>query len=329
MRTKQMGKPFLLKPVGKDYLWGGTRLRTVYGKQLTMEPLAETWECATHPNGTSIVASGENAGKRLTTVLQENPSYLGTHANASGALPILIKLIDAQQNLSVQVHPDDAYARTHEQEQNGKTEMWYILDAEEGASLVYGFSRSIVPEQLTHALENGTIERYLQKVPVKKGDVFLIEAGTVHAIGAGIVLAEVQQNSNLTYRLYDYNRIDKDGRKRELHLKKAQEVIQFSVLDIPEQENRRILEQTEESKRELLCCCPYFQTEKLSLHGTVAWSQQETDGFAVFLCTEGNACIAYAEEDLFSIAKGDCVFIPANSIDFTIRGNAEILHVTC
>ena len=214
-------EPFLLQPAGKDYLWGGNRLHTLFGKQLPLHPLAETWECSTHPDGCSIVASGIDKGKTLAEVLQQHPEFLGTKTSATGDLPVLIKLIDAAKDLSVQVHPDDAYAQQYEHEPNGKTEMWYILEAEPGASLIYGFSKPMQPEQLDTCLKENTILSYLQKIPVKKGDVFLIPAGTVHAIGAGIVLAEIQQRSNLTYRLYDYNRTDATGKKRPLHVEKA------------------------------------------------------------------------------------------------------------
>ena len=188
-------EPFLLQPAGKDYLWGGNRLHTLFGKQLPLHPLAETWECSTHPDGCSIVASGIDKGKTLAEVLQQHPEFLGTKTSATGDLPVLIKLIDAAKDLSVQVHPDDAYAQQYEHEPNGKTEMWYILEAEPGASLIYGFSKPMQPEQLDTCLKENTILSYLQKIPVKKGDVFLIPAGTVHAIGAGIVLAEIQQRS--------------------------------------------------------------------------------------------------------------------------------------
>lgn len=206
-------EPFLLHPAGKDYLWGGNRLHTLFGKQIPLHPLAETWECSTHPDGCSIVASGVDKGKTLTEVLQQHPEFLGAKTSGTGDLPVLVKLIDAAKDLSVQVHPDDAYAQQYEHEPNGKTEMWYILEAEPEASLIYGFSKPMQPEQLDTCLKENTILSYLQKIPVKKGDVFLIPAGTVHAIGAGIVLAEIQQSSNLTYRLYDYNRTDATGKK--------------------------------------------------------------------------------------------------------------------
>ena len=228
MTSKNMSlnnKPFLLKPIGKDYLWGGRRLNDDFSKDVPMQPLAETWECSTHHDGTSIVASGEVKGLSLAEVLRRNPGFLGMHYANLGELPILIKLIDAKKDLSVQVHPDDEYAFKHENGQRGKTEMWYVLDASRNAQLVYGFSHDIEKSVLAKSLQDGTVEKYLQKIPVHRDDVFFIKPGTVHAIGAGALIAEIQESSNLTYRLFDYNRVDKNGRKRELHIEKALAVV--------------------------------------------------------------------------------------------------------
>ena len=268
-------EPFLLQPAGKDYLWGGNRLHTLFGKQLPLHPLAETWECSTHPDGCSIVASGVDKGKSLAEVLQQHPEFLGAKTSATGDLPVLVKLIDAAKDLSVQVHPDDAYAQQYEHEPNGKTEMWYILEAEPGASLIYGFSKPMQPEQLDTCLKENTILSYLQKIPVKKGDVFLIPAGTVHAIGAGIVLAEIQQSSNLTYRLYDYNRTDATGKKRPLHIKKAKAVIQFSANQPPQ--TKQPMQQKDGYRVQCLCKCPYFCTTLLTIQTACDWTDYQPD----------------------------------------------------
>ncbi len=237
-KTDGAFRPFLLKPAGKDYLWGGHRLKDDFSKEIDMEPLAETWECSTHPDGPSIVASGAHKGMFLTEVLKEHPEYMGTHPKTDGGLPILIKFIDAKQDLSVQVHPDDEYARKYEHGSLGKTEMWYVLDATKNARLVYGFYHDISKEKLKKSLEEGTVERYLQKVKVKKDDLFYIEAGTVHAIGAGILIAEIQECSNITYRMYDYNRMDKDGKPRTLHIERALEVANRIGTQTPRQPMR-------------------------------------------------------------------------------------------
>lgn len=207
-----MNRPFLLKPAGKDYLWGGNRLNDDFTKGIALSPLAETWECSTHPDGPSTAASGEFEGQSLSDVLMAHPEFLGTHPKTKGELPILIKFIDAKKDLSVQVHPTDAYAAEHENGQLGKTEMWYVLDAAKDTSLVYGLKTDVEKERLRAAIEKGTVEKYLQKVPVQKNDLFYIEAGTIHAIGAGALIAEIQESSNLTYRIYDYDRVDRNGK---------------------------------------------------------------------------------------------------------------------
>lgn len=320
-------EPFLLQPAGKDYLWGGNRLHTLFGKQLPLHPLAETWECSTHPDGCSIVASGIDKGKTLAEVLQQHPEFLGTKTSATGDLPVLIKLIDAAKYLSVQVHPDDAYAQQYEHEPNGKTEMWYILEAEPGASLIYGFSKPMQPEQLDTCLKENTILSYLQKIPVKKGDVFLIPAGTVHAIGAGIVLAEIQQSSNLTYRLYDYNRTDATGKKRPLHIKKAKAVIQFSANQPPQ--TKQPMQQKNGYRVQCLCKCPYFCTTLLTIQTACDWTdyQPDSDTFQVLLCISGSGTMQ-TKENALSFQNGDCIFLPAHSSMERLTGTAELLQIT-
>lgn len=320
-------EPFLLQPAGKDYLWGGNRLHTLFGKQLPLHPLAETWECSTHPDGCSIVASGIDKGKTLAEVLQQHPEFLGTKTSATGDLPVLIKLIDAAKDLSVQVHPDDAYAQQYEHEPNGKTEMWYILEAEPGASLIYGFSKPMQPEQLDTCLKENTILSYLQKIPVKKGDVFLIPAGTVHAIGAGIVLAEIQQRSNLTYRLYDYNRTDATGKKRPLHVEKAKAVIQFSANQPPQM--KQLMQQKNGYRVQCLCKCPYFCTTLLTIQTACDWTnyQPDSDTFQVLLCISGSGTMQ-TKENALSFQKGDCIFLPAHSSMERLTGTAELLQIT-
>lgn len=320
-------EPFLLQPAGKDYLWGGNRLHTLFGKQLPLHPLAETWECSTHPDGCSIVASGIDKGKTLAEVLQQHPEFLGTKTSATGDLPVLIKLIDAAKDLSVQVHPDDAYAQQYEHEPNGKTEMWYILEAEPGASLIYGFSKPMQPEQLDTCLKENTILSYLQKIPVKKRDVFLIPAGTVHAIGAGIVLAEIQQSSNLTYRLYDYNRTDATGKKRPLHIKKAKAVIQFSANQPPQ--TKQPMQQKNGYRVQCLCKCPYFCTTLLTIQTACDWTdyQPDSDTFQVLLCISGSGTMQ-TKENALSFQKGDCIFLPAHGSMERLTGTAELLQIT-
>ncbi len=344
-------EPFLLSPSGKDYIWGGSRLCTEFNKEVGMDSLAETWECSTHPDGPSWAASGIYKGMELSQVLAEHPEYLGKHAGlrpeggayrsvgtcpgacaAPAELPILIKLIDAKEDLSVQVHPDDGYARQHEGGQLGKTEMWYVLDAAPGAQLIYGFYHDMTREQLRSSIENGTVERYLQKVPVRKDDVFFIEAGTVHAIGAGALVAEVQESSNLTYRLYDYDRTDKMGNKRPLHIDRALEVADLKSAAEPRQPVR-LLRYRKGYASELLCRCRHFQVERYllnteSVRGLVAFQTSE-NSFQVFLCLDGCGAVFLENGESFNFFKGDCIFVPADSMVMKMHGKAKFLNVRC
>lgn len=323
-----MNHPFLLKPSAKDYLWGGNRLNDEFAKGIELSPLAETWECSTHPAGPSYAASGEFAGKTLVEILKENPQFLGTHPQALGELPILIKFIDAKQDLSVQVHPDDHYAWEFENGQQGKTEMWYVLDAGKDAGLIYGLSRSIEKPALRQAIENGTLEKYLQKVSVRKDEVFFIEPGTIHAVGAGTLIAEVQQNSNLTYRLYDYDRTDKHGNKRELHVDKALAVANLESSAAPRQP-LRVLKYRQGVASELLCRCRYFEVYRMIVNTErrqkVTYRADEMS-FRVLLCIKGCGFIRFGQESL-NVYKGDCIFVPANSAELQINGQMQFLDV--
>ncbi len=330
-KTDGAFRPFLLKPAGKDYLWGGHRLKDDFSKEIDMEPLAETWECSTHPDGPSIVASGAHKGMLLTEVLKEHPEYMGTHPKTDGGLPILIKFIDAKQDLSVQVHPDDEYAKKYEHGSLGKTEMWYVLDATKNARLVYGFYHDISKEKLKKSLEEGTVERYLQKVKVKKDDLFYIEAGTVHAIGAGILIAEIQECSNITYRMYDYNRMDKDGKPRTLHIERALEVANRIGTQTPRQP-MRVLRYQKGCASELLCRCKYFQVERqlINTEKCREMADFQTDGnsFQVLLCVDGCGTL-FGEGEMIHFFKGDCIFVPADSMPLKLHGRAQMLKVRC
>lgn len=326
--------PFLLKPAAKDYLWGGSRLNDDFGKEIDISPLAETWECSTHPNGQSIVASGVHNGKLLGDVIKEHPEYLGTHPlqtmDGSLTLPILIKLIDAKQNLSVQVHPDDNYALTHEKSL-GKTEMWYILSACENAYLVYGFKQDMHAERVKKSIAEGNIEKYLNRVPVHKDDLFYIEAGTVHAIGSGVIVAEIQESSNLTYRLYDYGRVDKNGKARDLHIEKALRVMNYASSAFPRQP-MRVLQYRRGCASELLTRCKYFQVERLILntetYRKLTEFKAESNSFHALLCTDGCGII-FGEGFMLNFFKGDCIFVPAESIPLKLHGKAQLLNVSC
>jgi mannose-6-phosphate isomerase len=323
-------RPFLLKPAGQDYLWGGNRLNDDFSKGIDLSPLAETWECSTHPDGPSIVASGEHKGETLSEVIKHHPEYLGTHPKSEGELPILIKFIDAKNDLSVQVHPDDEYARTHENGQLGKTEMWYVLDATHDAKLIYGLNHDTDKETMRKGIEQGTLGKYLQKVRIKKDDLFYIKAGTIHAIGAGALIAEIQENSNLTYRLYDYDRIDKNGNKRELHIDKALEVANLKASTEPRQP-MRVLKYRQGCASELLCRCEYFEVNRMIVNTErcrqMVEYQADSTSFRVLLCTDGCGSIHFGNGEYLSFFKGDCIFAPANSVAIKIHGKAQFLDV--
>ena len=323
-------KPFLLKPAAKDYLWGGTRLNDDFGKNIALNPLAETWECSTHKDGPSVVA---NTGEALPSILKSHPEFLGTHSlRATGGraeLPILVKLIDAKNDLSVQVHPDDDYAKKIENSL-GKTEMWYVIDSKKSSELVYGFCQDVSKEQVKTSATDGSILKYLNHVKVNKGDLFFIEPGTVHAIGAGCLIAEIQESSNITYRLYDYDRVDKNGNKRELHLDKALDVINLKSSASPRQP-MRVYRYQSGCAHELLCRCRYFQVERIILNTEnrkLAVYKTFSNSFHSLLCVDGCG-VLFGDGIMIPFFKGDCIFVPADSIPLKLHGKAQILDISC
>ena len=316
-----------LQPAGMDYLWGGTRLRDEYGKKIEITPLAETWECSVHPDGSSIIANGEYRGKTLAEVLEKHPEWMGTKIQ-NGEFPILAKFIDAKKDLSVQVHPDDLYAREHEH-QNGKTEMWYVIDADDGAELIYGFRHKVTEQILRDAVNTGTLNKHLQKVKVHKGDVFYVPAGTVHGIGAGILIAEIQESSNVTYRVYDYDRVDKNSKKRELHFDKAVRVMDMDVAPDVKQKPR-IVKHYPGCSRELLCRCKYFEVERIQVTKAFSFSVLE-ESFQVIMCLDGEGQIETMDENRKPVRfiKGRTMFLPAGLGRCLAVGDAELLKVRC
>ncbi|MBP3361414.1 MAG: class I mannose-6-phosphate isomerase [Clostridia bacterium] len=299
-----------LAPAFKDYLWGGTKLKTEFNKKSGLDKVAESWELSTHPDGCSTVVSGEFAGMSLPEYLSRTGSA-GRKAENFEFFPILIKFIDAKDNLSIQVHPSDEYALKNENS-FGKTEMWYILSCEENAFLYYGFSRCITKEEYRERIENNTITEVLNKVYVKKGDVFFIPSGTVHAIGKGIVICEIQQNSNLTYRVYDYDRRGKDGKPRELHIEKAIEVSELKPA-----------EPCESKEENVLASCSYFTAEKHNVSGEITLCC-DPECFRSIIVTEGSGSLTLGGASL-SLVKGDSIFIPAQEGSFTVSGSCEII----
>lgn len=304
-----------LTPAYKDYLWGGHRLVEEYNKEYAGNVLAESWELSCHPDGPSMIVNGPCAGKSLAEYIrQEGWQVLGSHCERFQEFPLLIKFIDARDNLSIQVHPDNTYALKTEG-QYGKTEMWYIMDCAEDAYLYYGFAQNISREEFEERIRQDTLLEVLNKVPVQKGDVLFIEAGTIHAIGKNILIAEIQQNSNVTYRVYDYGRVGKDGKKRELHVEKALEV----TSRIPIRRSRTFTPH--------IADCDYFTVDKLYLDGDIIESASGDIGresFASILFLSGQGTISCGNE-LLSFRKGDSFFLPAGSGKYEITGSCEAL----
>lgn len=309
--------PVKMIPAFKDYLWGGRRLIDNYNKNCNMDKAAESWELSTHPDGESVVAEGKYENMKLSEYISANSGCIGDRAEKFDNFPILIKLIDAYDNLSVQVHPDDEYALKIEKEY-GKTEMWYILECDEGATLYYGVNRELTADELKHRIENNTVLEVLNKVHVKKGDVFFIEAGTIHAIGKGIVICEIQQNSNTTYRIYDYNRRDKAGKPRELHIEKALQVTKLSpqTAFLPD-----------ENDKNLLAKCKYFTVYSYNVNGC---EKVKTDcgSFRALTVTDGNITLNL-NDNMIAMKKGDTVFVPAQDgvMNFTGLGTVIVSYV--
>lgn len=307
-----------LCPSYKEYLWGGKKLMTDFHKDYDGEILAESWELSCHQDGPSYIANGEYEGETLEEyIVMEGKKILGKHARRFARFPVLIKFIDAAQDLSVQVHPSDEFAIENEQ-QYGKTEMWYVVDCEEGASLYYGFSREVGKEELEQRILDNTLLEVLNKVYVKKGDVLFIEPGTIHAIGKGNVIAEIQQNSNVTYRVYDYGRKDKDGKVRDLHIEKALQV------------TRRIPMLRQKSFEPHIASCEYFTVDKIVLDGRIMKCMSGTidpTTFVSILVLEGEGSIRSGSQTL-GFKKGDSLFITADTGNYEMEGMCEVLVTT-
>ena len=312
-----MLKPIKLNPVFKEIIWGGNRLKTEYNKKSDLNNIAESWELTVRPDGMNAIIGGDFDGCTLEEYIKNNGECVVSNKKEP-FFPLLIKFIDAEDNLSVQVHPDDEYGLKNANSL-GKTEMWYIIDAKPGAQLVYGLKPGVTVEEFKTAIEENKVEENLNYVNVKKGDVFFIPSGLVHAIGSGILLAEIQQNSNITYRVYDYNRIGKDGKPRELHVQDALNVI----VNRNEAEIEKIQFSTNVKNNNTLACCEYFNVEKYNIDGTFQFSTN-VESFASLLCLRGNGKIIYNDEE-FEFNKGDSYFIPANIGDFSVEGNLEVI----
>lgn len=319
-------KAIKLNPAFKDYLWGGTKLRDEYGKKCDLDKVAESWELSCHKDGCSVVADGEYAGLTLPQYIEKaGKAVLGTDCEKFEYFPILIKLIDAKQNLSVQVHPDNDYAMRVEGEY-GKTEMWYVVDCEPGAGLLYGFKHEISKEEFRRRIEDNTLLEVTNRVEVHPGDVFFIEAGTLHAIGEGILIAEIQQNSNTTYRVYDYGRVGADGKPRQLHIEKAIDVTRLAPATRPCGRPQAKPEAFDGGSVLPLASCDYFTVKEMEVTSHAALMADEKS-FHSLLLLDGSLTLSMGGEKL-EMEKGASVFVPAGSGDYTLTGKGRLILTT-
>ncbi|MDO4262265.1 MAG: mannose-6-phosphate isomerase, class I [Eubacteriales bacterium] len=299
-----------LEPAFKDNLWGGTRLRDIYKKKCDYDIIAESWELSTHKAGQSIVATGGSRGLMLGEYIERfGREILGWKCDPYERFPLLIKFIDSRDSLSIQVHPGDDYALRKEDEY-GKNELWYIVDCEPDSWLYCGFSRDTDEEEVRRRIADGTLTDILNKIPVKKGESYFIETGTVHAIGPGVLICELQQSSNVTYRLYDYLRRDKYGELRELHVDKAMDVVNF---------HRKNMEATRSME------CKYFSVEECRFDREVSFHLDDSS-FRAFVVLEGEGTICCGKDSL-AYRPADCFFVPAGKKNVTMEGGGLVLKV--
>lgn len=308
-----------LTPIYKDYLWGGNKLQSKYHKNDTdKEIVAESWELSTHPDGISRINN-----ELLNEYLKENPQILGAKCKENDS-PLLIKYIDAKGKLSIQVHPDDAYAKMNEHD-NGKTELWYVVEADENAYIYLGLKQTITKSEFYEAISTSTITDYLNKVSVKKGNVFLVEPGTLHSIGEGCLIAEIQKKSNVTYRAYDFNRKDQNGNLRPLHIDKALEVTNLKQSNhdgLPDE----IIKQTASTTIERLKKCDYFTVDYYAIKNKETFNVNE-ESFKVLMLIVGNAAVSTGEETVF-LEQGESIFLSAGDYEVSVTGICEFLTVS-
>jgi len=305
-------QPLKLAPVLKNIIWGGTRLSIEYNKGNVGDKIAESWELTSRADGDNVIVGGEYDGVMFSDYLKENPDAVGKKSEG-GRFPLLIKLIDAEADLSIQVHPDDAYAAAHTTDL-GKTEMWYIVDAKEGAHIIYGMKDRYSRAELKAAIESGTLEKLMNYVPVKKGETYFIPSGTVHAICGGLLIAEIQQNSNITYRVYDYNRRQPDGSLRQLHIEDA-----LNVIESVDPSNVKC-----ESGGSVIAKCKYFTVGKITSKTEM---NADFDSFVHLLCVSGDAYIEF-DGKKYDLSLGESIFVPAGCGKFTVFADGAAVLAT-
>ncbi len=311
-------KPIPTVPCYKSMPWGGTSLNDDYGKKSTFAVTGESWEAAEHFNGKTPAASGEFAGMDFAQIIAAMPegAFLGK-LTTDGKFPLLFKLIDARDRLSVQVHPDDAYAAADGD--RGKTEMWIVMSAEEGAGLYLGFKEAISREEYQKLIEKNELESALQFIPCKAGDTFFLQPGLVHAIGTGLVIAEIQQSSDTTYRVYDWGRLGLDGKPRALHIEKALDV---SKTELKGELGAVLPIKTAGAEIEYLPACSMFATQRIRLHDRCEIAHSG-DSFSIVFCAKGALTIT-ADGGEVALSTGMTAVVPAAADGFTLCGNGEI-----
>jgi mannose-6-phosphate isomerase len=313
--------PLQFEPILKERIWGGTKLKTILNKPITSDITGESWEISTVEGDVSVVSNGILAGKSLNDLIQAAPEdILGTevYKRFGTQFPLLFKYLDAREDLSIQVHPNDELAKKRHNS-FGKTEMWYIMQADENARIIVGFKEKSNASEYVQNLKNKTLLTILDDVTVKSGDVFFLETGTVHAIGSGLVVAEIQQTSDITYRLYDFDRVDAVGNERELHIDLALDAINYDKVDTFKSYTKEI------NNSNTIVDCPYFTTNFLPLDGEKKMLNSG-NSFSVYMCTEGTFEIDF-DNSKFKYKKGDSVLIPAALKTFVLSGKASILEI--
>lgn len=315
--------PMKLRPVPKEILWGGDRLKKRYNKEAPFAKLAESWELTVRDDGMSVIDNGDYTGMTLLEYLRHASDALSaTRTMDPEQFPLLIKFIDAHDDLSIQVHPDDEYARVHAHS-SGKMEMWYIVEAEEGARLVYGLRDGCTAEDFANAVQSDRIEAVLRYVPVQAGECYFIPSGQIHAIGAGCLIAEIQQNCNITYRVFDYRRKQADGTLRRLHVREALDVVR--VRTDAEVDAIRYAERP--AAPELLCACPYFSVQRcVCTHDMDLFISDKSFTSLLVLHAEGGTLLCDGKE--YELHTGDSYFLPAGLGHLRLRGSVTALAST-
>lgn len=313
--------PLQFDPLYKDRIWGGTKLKTCLGKDIPSDTIGESWEISTVDSDISVVNKGTLKGVLLTDLLAEyGEEILGSrlYGQFHNKFPLLFKFLDAKEDLSIQLHPNDALAMERHNSL-GKTEMWYIMQADSNAAIIVGFNQDVCPEDYLHHLESKTLPKILKRIPVKKGEVYFLETGTIHAIGSGILIAEIQQTSDITYRIYDWDRVDSQGNKRELHVDLALEAINYKEVD-----GKRDYQMALNTSNAIVDC-PFFTTNIILLDGAYD-AFKAIDCFRVLLCTEGSFELLYSG-DTYVYQKGDTVLLPACLGTYALKGKADVLEI--